>query len=62
MTTTPPTPRPLPTCQCGQDKPDDERVKRLRRLRDGLQRNTVAVTRIIDELIGEIEQDERRAA
>lgn len=39
----------------------DPRIKRLRSLRDGLQRNTVAVTRIIDELIGEMESEEDAA-
>jgi hypothetical protein len=42
-------------------QPPDPRIKRLRSLRDGLQRNTVAVTRIIDELINEMESEEDAA-
>jgi hypothetical protein len=39
-------------------QPPDPRLKKLRGLRDGLQRNTTAVTRIIDELIAELEEQE----
>lgn len=55
-----------PDCRCGEGRPvpiDAERLRKLRSLRDGLQRNTVAITRIIDQLIAEGEsQDRDRAA
>jgi len=50
-----------PESKAEEGKPTDERTRKLRSLRDGLQRNTVAVTRIIDELIAELESDQEAA-
>ncbi len=60
MTTTQPEPTRVAPCHERED--DAERIHKLRRLRDGLHRNTTAVSRIIDELIREIEREQGRDA
>lgn len=45
-----------------RDQPEYPDPARLRKLKDGLQRNTTAVVRIIDQILAELEVDEDRAA
>ena len=52
--TTPPKPTPITT-----PKPDPER---LRKLMEGLKRNTTAVERTIAQILAELECDEERRA
>ncbi len=63
--TTPTPPQPLrcdrPDCRCGAGETVPIDPERLRKLRAGLERNTMALSRIIDQILAELD-DERRAA
>ncbi len=66
MTTAPPPLAPIapcgkPECQCAKPGMVVIDAERLRKLRDGLTRNTTALTRIIDAVLAECEEHDTAA-
>ncbi len=62
----PPQPTPIgpcgsPECRCAKPGMVVIDAERLRKLRDGLTRNTTALTRIIDAVLAECEEGEKAA-